>query len=66
MLFLQEACSRTISDPRGQAEIRVLESKLLQRYRFGLETAEYLICRCCGIYVGAVMTEAEQAFAVLD
>jgi len=26
----------------------------VNRYRFGLETAEYLVCRACGVYVAAV------------
>jgi hypothetical protein len=64
--FCRKHSSRTISDPQGEAEIRALEPELLQRYRFGLKTAEFFICRRCGIYVGAVMMDAGQAFAVLD
>jgi hypothetical protein len=26
----------------------------VQRYRFGSRTADYLLCRRCGVYVGAV------------
>ncbi len=26
------------------------------RYRFGHETANFLVCVCCGIYVAAVLT----------
>jgi hypothetical protein len=27
---------------------------MVERYRFGSRTADYLLCRRCGVYVGAV------------
>jgi hypothetical protein len=38
----------------------------LQRYRFGLGTADFLLCRNCGVYIGALLTGAEGAFATLN
>ena len=38
----------------------------LSRYRFGLGTAEFLVCRTCGVYVGAVMSEAGSAYAIVN
>ena len=32
----------------------------------GSETAEFLVCRTCGVYVGAVMTEAGSAYAIVN
>jgi hypothetical protein len=29
---------------------------MLQRYRFGLRSADFLICRNCGVYLAAVLT----------
>ena len=47
--------ARTTSDPEGQVSIRVREPALLSRYRFGLATADFLVCRRCGVYLAAVI-----------
>ncbi len=51
-------CSRhgacTTSDPEGRVRIVVHDPAALIRYRFALETADYLVCGRCGIYVAAV------------
>jgi hypothetical protein len=57
---------RTVSDPDGRLEVRVHDPAGLSRYRFGLGTAEFLLCRHCGVYVGAVMTEAQAAWAIVN
>ena len=61
MLIRSCACSfcrshgtRTVSDPAGQADLWASDWDLVQRYRFGSRTADYLLCRSCGVYVGAV------------
>jgi hypothetical protein len=36
------------------------------RYRFGLKTADFLICRDCGTYLGAVDEEAGAGCAVIN
>jgi hypothetical protein len=43
---------RYTSDPTGLLEIRASESSV-SRYRFGLELADFLICRTCGVFVAA-------------
>ena len=45
------------SDPRGQ--IRYIERNPgdIVRYRFGTKTCDFLICRHCGIYMGATMDD---------
>ena len=43
------------SDPAGTVRFRYIYPDRLRRYRFGLRTADFLICRECGIYAGAVM-----------
>jgi|SRR5215469_3087283 len=53
--FCRRHGARTISDPAGQLEIVVHSDRNLSRYRFGLKTADFLLCRECGIYVGAVV-----------
>jgi hypothetical protein len=57
---------RTVSDPAGRVEILVHDPAELSRYRFGLGTAEFLVCRRCGVYVGAVMTVAGAAWAIVN
>ncbi len=57
--------ARAVSDPEGQAEITVRDAAALRRYRFALGTAEFFICKRCGVYVAAVMTEGDQIFATL-
>lgn len=48
----------SVSDPAGQVMFEVGNKDALQRYRFGARTAEFLICRVCGVYVGARLVEA--------
>src|ERR1700760_68201 len=52
--FCRSHGTRTVSDPAGQVEIRAEDWPLVERYRFGSRTADFLICRRCGVYVGAV------------
>ena len=47
--------AQTTSDPEGRVAIRVQEPAQLSRYRFGLATADFLVCRRCGVYVAAVI-----------
>jgi hypothetical protein len=54
------------SDPAGHARITVREEPLLQRYRFGLETADFLLCRRCGAYAGAAIDEGAAMRATLN
>jgi hypothetical protein len=46
--------SRAAADPQGKLTISVEDTARLQKYAFGLRTAEYLICRDCGVYVAAL------------
>ena len=36
------------------------------RYRFGLTTADFLICRTCGVYVAAIIDIEGQNYSVLN
>jgi hypothetical protein len=64
--FCRSHGARTIADPAGRAVIRAATSSALNRYRFELATADFLLCAHCGIYVGAVLEESGQAWAVLN
>lgn len=52
--FCRAHGARTTSDPAGSVQYLIGRSDPLQRYRFGLNITEFLICRACGVYVGAV------------
>ena len=49
--------SRAVADPDGRVIISVKDETRLHRYRFGLRTADYLICRECGVYVAAITAD---------
>lgn len=54
------------SDPEGTVRFRYVHPDRLRRYRFALRTADFLICRECGIYIGAVMMTGAGAVAVIN
>jgi hypothetical protein len=48
-----------VSDPEGQVEIWSRDWSAVERYRFASATADYLLCKTCGVYIGA-MCETDQ------
>ena len=48
--FCRRHATRCTSDPAGSVEFSVVDRDALHRYRFGLQTAEFLMCRRCGVY----------------
>jgi hypothetical protein len=59
--FCRKHQARAVSDPDGQIDFRVARPADLQRYQFGLRSAQFLVCRECGVYVGAFAPEHEAA-----
>jgi hypothetical protein len=55
-----------MTDPVGSLEVRVGDEQLLSRYRFGLGTSEFLICRTCGVHVAAVCVIDAATYAALN
>jgi hypothetical protein len=51
--FCRAHATRTVSDPNGAVEVWAADWSLVEPYRFGTGTAEFLICRRCGVYIGA-------------
>ena len=58
--------ARSTSDANGRIRFEVRDASRLTRYRFGLRTADFLVCAQCGIYVGAVMREGEAQWAIVN
>lgn len=56
----------TTSDPHGWVEIWAKDWSLVEPYRFGSRTADFLICRRCGVYIGAVCETAAGVRAVIN
>jgi heme-degrading monooxygenase HmoA len=54
------------SDPEGGLDFEIREPGLLQLYRFGGRTADFLICRRCGVYVGAQMTADGRPLGIIN
>ncbi|WP_434721657.1 GFA family protein [Mesorhizobium sp. RIZ17] len=57
--------SRAAADPNGRLSISVEDEARLQIYRFGLRTADYLVCRECGVYVAAIAGDGDDARAIV-
>jgi hypothetical protein len=64
--FCRAHNTRTASDAHGSVEIWAEDWSLVEPYRFGSGTAEFLICRRCGVYVGAVCVTTVGARAVIN
>jgi hypothetical protein len=44
----------TTSDPHGALQLACRDVDQLLRYRFGLRTANFCVCRTCGVYLAAI------------
>jgi hypothetical protein len=64
--FCRAHNTRTASDPDGAVDIRADDWSLVQLYRFGTGTAEFVICRRCGVYIGAIGDSGAGTRAVIN
>src|SRR6202035_3121097 len=64
--FCRAHNTRTTSDPHGSVEIWAEDWSLVEPYRFASSTAEFLICRRCGVYIGAVSETEAGTRAVIN
>ena len=55
-----------MTDPAGKVEVTLRVPAEVSRYRFALRTADFLVCRACGVYVGAVCTVEGATYATLN
>ena len=63
--FCRKHASLAVSDPEGSVRLILQDPTVVQRYRFGLATADYLLCGRCGVYVSAVIEEAGRHYAIV-
>ena len=58
--FCRSHAPRMISDPTGALEVSADDWSLVELYRFGTRTADFIICRRCGVFI-AVISDLETA-----
>ncbi|MBB5520067.1 GFA family protein [Amphiplicatus metriothermophilus] len=63
--FCRRVGAVNISDPEGAVVIDAAEADVL-RYRFALRTADFLLCRNCGVYIAAVIGEGENIRSTIN
>jgi hypothetical protein len=63
--FCRRHGGSSVSDPAGRLTIRASEPALT-RYRFGLGTADFLLCSVCGCYVGAIVARGAEARGIAN
>jgi hypothetical protein len=54
------------SDRSGTLRFAHRKPDRLARYCFALETADFLVCRTCGVYVGAVIATQRGRFGIVN
>ena len=54
------------ADPEGLFEVWADDWSLVENYRFGTRTCDFLICRRCGVFIAAVSEMAAGARAVVN
>jgi hypothetical protein len=55
--FCRSHGAATTSDRHGALELLCRDPEQLIRYRFGLLTADFWLCRGCGVYLGAATND---------
>ena len=64
--FCRKHGVRTTSDPNALLTIDARDRDAVARYTFGLHGAEFLVCRRCGVYVGAMLEHEHRRYATLN
>jgi hypothetical protein len=64
--FCRLHAALTSSDPAGTLSFHASDLSDLQRYRFGARTADFLICRQCGAYLGATIRSSASGYGLVN
>jgi hypothetical protein len=64
--FCRAHRSRATSDPAGTIRFNENIPDALVRYRFGQRSTDFLLCRHCGVYIGALMESAQGKFGIIN
>jgi hypothetical protein len=64
--FCRAHAALTTSDPEGSVKFEEHVRGTLHHYRFGQTTADFLICRKCGVYLGAAISAPGGRYGVIN
>jgi hypothetical protein len=64
--FCRRHGATVATDPAGRLEVRAQDAAEVSRYRFAMRTADFLICRRCGVFVAAVCDLEGATYATLN
>jgi len=64
--FCRKHAAAYVSDPLGSLRIEIRNDLEVNRFRQGSNTAEMLLCRTCGVLVGALYRESNRLFGTLN
>lgn len=64
--FCSTHAAATFSDPSASVAITVEDSSLLTKYQFGLKTAEFFLCKKCGVYLAALLIDGDRLVSTIN
>jgi hypothetical protein len=64
--FCRSHSPRIVADPEGLFEVWADDWSLVEYYRFGTRTSDFLICRRCGVFIAAVQEMSKGMRAVVN
>jgi hypothetical protein len=64
--FCRSHSPRIVADREGLFEVLADDWSLVENYRFGTRTCDFLICHRCGVFIAAVTETTEGARAVVN
>lgn len=64
--FCTKQGNRYISDPEGELRISYANSDLVQRYAFGTKSADFLVCKTCGVVSIAVSEIGGNEYGIVN
>ncbi|NNE23230.1 MAG: hypothetical protein HKN11_11540 [Rhizobiales bacterium] len=64
--FCRLHAAKAVSDPDGTLRFTEQTAGALNRYVFGLRTAEFLTCHTCGAYMGCILTDGDAAWGIVN
>lgn len=64
--FCRIHAALSTSDPHGSLRFNEHAPGAISRYRFGRKTADFLVCRNCGAYIGAMMESGSKGFGIIN
>lgn len=64
--FCRKHNARAFSDPRAKVRLIADDPRRLQRYSFGLQTSDQIICANCGVYVAMTLADEGQVWSVIN